>query len=144
MIELVLLRRQDKWAPSQNPYWFRLDKIIPDGIFFRVPAVWAGRKHGQLVVTSGTYTVFPHPRLADLADPNRPETLVETADTRYGGEWQSSWDGERLLINPRFQVPADDLGTIRDTLDLLLGQLPNLDPVVWSGPWYRTKVQLPE
>lgn len=129
-------------TPSQNPYWFDADDVLAGARHARV--VWASRKNGRTVVTTGTYSLFPYGHRAEFPSPaGGARSILEAADTRYGGEWEYRWDGQRFQENPTAPVKApDELAAIRENLDHILSGLPETinEHADWIGPFYKTEV----
>lgn len=140
---LTKLRKIDKFAASQNPYWFDLSSIQHGNLGgANIDAIWFGRKKGLTTVTFGTYSLY-FPK----SEKNAPVShLIEIADTRYGGSWMYQWDGESFLREPMspLSTPAD-LAEVQTRLDNLLADTPDPFPVgsTWDGPYYKAKVDLP-
>ncbi|KMV17621.1 hypothetical protein ACT17_15170 [Mycolicibacterium conceptionense] len=139
------LRKIDKFTPSQNPYWFNTGDVLAgtsDTTHVRV--MWVSRKGGRTVVTQGTYMLFPFGHLAVFPDRAAgAEAIIGAADTRYGGEWEYRWDGQRFQENPTAPVKApDELAVIRENLDRILNDLPGAlnERAAWIGPFYKTEV----
>lgn len=138
---LVLLRPFDKFAPSQNPYWFARGTL--DGE--RIDAVWAGRKDGRTTLTLGTYHLWP--ARANWRDGfDRLDVLdrIALTDTRYGGNWNYRFDGVRHLTEPMAAgTDRDHEQQVRDWLERMLAGLPDsLAADGWVGPFYRTEVEM--
>jgi len=127
------LQRIDKFAPSQNPYWFDPSAVRIDGTMHRVPVMWFSRRNGRTVVTLGTYSLFSHRKQSA----STPHEVIENADTRYGGDWTFRWDGHWLQDNssaPSFVTTAD-----RTHAQALLDACLNTSsgPRGWLGPYYK-------
>lgn len=143
--ERLRLRRIDKYAPSANPYWFKLDELIEtpidsNGYIYRVlPALWLGRKSGRTTITAGFYHPFSHSN-RDFESLS-PREMVEAADVRYGGRWQYQWDGQRFKVEPSLNPASAEAKQKLGLLQELWGTLPNpLMPEGYDGPWYKTTV----
>ena len=125
------LTKREKFTPSRTPYAFAPATF--DG--HRVEAIWASRKHGETVVTLGSYRLFSFKErgLTDYAE------LLPVADTRYGGEWKWVWDGVSLLVNPTHLLTTAGIGRVSEKLDGILSEFPAV-PDCWDGWYYREKV----
>ncbi|NIL77645.1 hypothetical protein [Rhodococcus sp. B10] len=124
------LTKRDKFTPSRTPYAFAPATF--DGE--RVDALWASRKHGETVVTLGSYRLFS---FTDR-DASDFDSLLSVADTRYGGNWMFRWDGTTLLHNPEFKSAFGGWQSVTEKLDAVLRGFPEV-PVDWDGWYYREK-----
>ena len=144
---IVLLRKIDKFAPSQKPYWFDAKSLRPfSSTSHKVNAMWVGRKNGLTVVTLGTYSLHTHARFRSLDMPYDADALITHADTRYGGDWLYRWDGLRFQENPTAPIrPLTDLIRVRRSLETILIGLPeSMSEPGWLGPYYRTSTEQEE
>lgn len=141
------LKRIEKLALSQNPYWFDVNSYgspTEDRSFAVCRAYWFGRKNGRNTVTYGSYAFFP--RRTDIKPSDSIYDQIDAADPLHGPHWTYRWDGVKVLVNSA-NTWITDLETqlewekvFHELLDRI--EDPDFDydiGVGWIGPYYKVK-----
>jgi hypothetical protein len=126
----VSLVRLGKFSPSQNPYALDPASLTQDASgFWRIDAIWAGRKLGANTASFGTLS-YLRPDL----DTMPLGTFLGGIDMRYGGDCQFKWNGYTMWTAE--SVSPAQLRSKQALLDSALKTFP-LIPQGLDGWYYK-------
>ena len=98
-------------------------------------ALLLGRKGGRDIISIGTFSIYPT-NIPLLAGDSITQ-VMQKADEGRALDWRARWDGETLLLEPRFKPSPVQRELLVDVLDSVLKDPTHL-PLGWDG-WFQKR-----